>query len=106
MSLIINKKILLVLLLFSVFANLDQDNLTILFVLTKDSQKIFFLNYVSESLKYQDCDSYNVFVNLPKQKIEMIIMILFYVEMILKNSSPCLIAIQKIIELFLLWKVG
>ena len=46
--------------------NLDQDNYTIFSPLTKDSQQIYFLNFVRESLKYQDCDSYNVLVNLPK----------------------------------------
>ena len=52
--------------------NLDKDNATILFALTKDSQQVYFLNFVSESLKYQDCDSYNVFVNFPKNTIRKI----------------------------------
>ena len=46
--------------------NFDKDYSTISFALTKDSQQIYFLNFLRESLKYQDCDSYNVLVNLPK----------------------------------------
>ena len=39
--------------------NLDKENSTISFALTKDTQQICFLNFVSESLKYQYSDSYN-----------------------------------------------
>ena len=54
--------------------NLDQDNSIISFALTKDSQHIYFLKFVSESLKYQDCDSYNVSVNFPKIPLEKLIL--------------------------------
>ena len=47
--------------------NVDKYNSKISFDLTKDSQLIYFLNFVSELLKYQDCDSYNIFVNLLKK---------------------------------------
>ena len=45
---------------------LDQDKLIVSFTLTKDNHYICFLNFGSSLLKHQICESYNVFVNLPK----------------------------------------
>ena len=83
--------------------NVDKYNSKISFDLTKDSQLIYFLNFVSELLKYQDCDSYNIFVNLLKKQLHKLIpwrtvirrqveltkLNMIYVELILKDSSPC-----------------
>ena len=49
-----------------ILCDLDQDKSTVSFVLTKNNQQCFFLNFVSPLLKHQAFESYNVFVNLPK----------------------------------------
>ena len=46
--------------------DLDKDNSTISFSLTKDNGQFCFLNTVSTSLIRQACEPNNVFVNLPK----------------------------------------
>ena len=43
--------------------NVDKEKAIISFALTNDNQQIYLLNFVSSSLKYQDCKIYNVFVN-------------------------------------------
>ena len=46
--------------------DLDQDKSTLSFALTKNNHQICFLNVVNPSLRHRNCESYNVFVNLPK----------------------------------------
>ena len=46
--------------------DLDQDKSTVAFAFTKENHQNCFLNFVSLLLRHQTCESYNVFVNLPK----------------------------------------
>ena len=46
--------------------DLDKDNSTVLFVLTKINEQFSFLNTVRTSLNRQSCEHNNIFVNLPK----------------------------------------
>ena len=45
---------------------LDKDNSTVSFALTKNNEQFCFLNTVSASLNRHSCEPGNVFVNLPK----------------------------------------
>ena len=46
--------------------DLDKDNSTVSFALTKNNEQFYFLNIVSTSLNRQSCEPNNVFVNLPE----------------------------------------
>ena len=45
---------------------LDKDNTTVSFALSKNNEQFCFLNTISISLIRQSCESNNVFVNVPK----------------------------------------
>ena len=47
--------------------DLDKDNSTVSFSITKDNGQFCFLNTVGTSLIRQSCESNIVFVNLPKR---------------------------------------
>ena len=86
-----------------ILCDLDQDKSTVSFALTKDNHHICFLNVVSHSLRHQNCESYNAFVNLPKganKKVNVKVnshsntnwnekVINLYIVLISKNSSTC-----------------
>ena len=52
--------------LFVTLLDLDKDNSTVSFALTKNNEQFCFLNTVNTSLNRQSCELNNVFINLPK----------------------------------------
>ena len=48
--------------------DLDDDDTTLQFVVTKDKKQFCYLNHLSDSMKDHGCESYNVLVDLPEVK--------------------------------------
>ena len=48
--------------------DLDDDDTTLQFMVTKDKKEICYLNHLSDSMKDHGCESYNVLVDLPEVK--------------------------------------
>ena len=49
--------------------DLDHDDTTVKFMVTKDKKEICYLNHLSDSMKGHGCESYNVLVDLPEVKL-------------------------------------
>ena len=48
--------------------DLENDDTTVKFMVTKDKKEICYLNHLSDSMKSHGCESYNVLVDLPEVK--------------------------------------
>ena len=48
--------------------DLENDDTTVKFMITKDKKDICYLNHLSDSMKSHGCERYNVLVDLPEVK--------------------------------------
>ena len=48
--------------------DLENDDTTVKFIVSKDKKEICYLNHPSQSMKSHGCKSYNVLVDLPEVK--------------------------------------
>ena len=48
--------------------DLENDDTTVKFMVTKDKNEICYLHHLSQSMKSHGCESYNVLVDLPEVK--------------------------------------
>ena len=58
--------------LFVSLKYISNDDTTVEFMLTEDNKQIFYLDFISNTLKINGCENYNVLVDFPDAEYNLV----------------------------------